>query len=212
MAEIAPVRPCNTVKLRSPPAIHLSYHSGGKFLMFNRFAVAALALFSLALGGEWQQTLHVVPLPRDGELLVSFKLAQALTPELRKVIHSGLVVQFKYKIDLKRSSAVFIDRTMATAEVIATVKYDTLTRRYHLSRVIDGRIDLAPEPTDNEEFAWSWVTSQFDRLPLFRGVELESNAEYYVRVRAHTTPRNASFVWPWQGDDVAGFAKFTFIR
>jgi hypothetical protein len=32
-----------------------------------------------------------------------------------------------------------------------------------------------------------------------------------VRVRAHTTPRNAAFVWPW-GSDVAGLAKFTFLR
>ena len=190
----------------------LSYDCAGKSRMLNRFAVAVLAVFALALGGEAQQTLHVTPLPRDGELLVSFRLAQTLTPELRNMIHSGLVVQFKYKIDLKRSSAVFIDRTMATAEVIATVKFDTLTRRYHLSRMIDGRIDRAPEPTDNEEVAWAWVTSQFDRLPLFRGVQLESNAEYYVRVRGHSTPRNASFVWPWQGDDVVGFAKFTFIR
>ena len=59
---------------------------------------------------------------------------------------------------------------------------------------------------------WAWVTTQFERLPLFRGVSLEDNAEYYVRVRAHTSPRNASFVWPWQGDDVVGLAKFTFFR
>jgi hypothetical protein len=31
-------------------------------------------------------------------------------------------------------------------------------------------------------------------------------------VRAHTAPRNAPFVWPWQGDDVVGLMKFTFIR
>ncbi|MBW8868833.1 MAG: hypothetical protein JF610_16140, partial [Acidobacteria bacterium] len=46
----------------------------------------------------------------------------------------------------------------------------------------------------------------------FRGLALEPNAEYYVRVRAHSTPRNSTFVWPWQGDDAVGLAKFTFIR
>ena len=49
-------------------------------------------------------------------------------------------------------------------------------------------------------------------MALFHGTPLEPNAEYYVRVRAHTTPRNASFVWPWAADDAVGFAKFTFIR
>ena len=181
--------------------------------MLNRFALVVVAVFCLALGGQAEQTLHVTPLPRDGELLVSFRLAQTLTPELRQAIHSGLLVKFVYTLDLKRSSAGWIDRTIATAQVTASVKYDTLLRRYHLSRTIDGRIDQSYPPTDSEEFAWSWVTAQFERMPLFRGVRLEANADYYVRVRAHSTaPSNASFVWPWQGSDVVGFAKFTFIR
>lgn len=180
--------------------------------MFKRFSFVFLAVLALGLGGQAEQTLFVAPLPRDGELLVSFRLSQTLTPELRNVIHSGLPVKFVYKVDLKRSSAGWIDRTMATSEVTATVRYDNLRRRYDLSRVIDGT-ELVAETTDREEVAWAWVTAQFERLQLFRGVRLESNAEYYVRVRAHTTPRNnASFVWPWQGDDVVGFAKFTFIR
>jgi hypothetical protein len=180
--------------------------------MFKRFSLVFLAVLALGLGGQAEQTIFVAPLARDGELLVSFKLAQTLTPELRKVIHSGLPVRFVYKVDLKRSSAGWIDRTMASAEVTATVRYDNLRRRYDLSKMIDGRTDLSAETTDSEEVAWAWVTAQFDKMPLFRGVRLESNAEYYVRVRAHTSPRNASFVWPWQGDDVVGFAKFTFIR
>ena len=31
-------------------------------------------------------------------------------------------------------------------------------------------------------------------------------------VRAHTSPRNATFLWPWAADDAVGFAKFTFVR
>ena len=49
------------------------------------------------------------------------------------------------------------------------------------------------------------------RLPDERAEALEGNSEYYLRVRAHTTPRNASFVWPWEGG-IAGLAKFTFLR
>jgi hypothetical protein len=91
------------------------------------------------------------------------------------------------------------------------VRYDNLTRRYHLTRALDGRMERA-ETTDSEDVAWGWLTTEFERLPLFSTVTLESNAEYYVRVRAHAAPRNASFVWPWQGDDVVGFMKFTLIR
>jgi hypothetical protein len=177
--------------------------------MFSKFALIALSL--VALSGQAQQSLYVAPLPRDGEVLVTFRLEQALSDDLRMKIHSGLTVSFVYKVDLKRSSAVWIDRTIGSAVVTATVRYDNLTRKYHLSRMLDGASDHA-EVTDKEDIAWAWVTTQFERLPLFRGVPLESNGEYYVRVRAHTTPNNPSFVWPWSGNDVVGFAKFTFIR
>ena len=66
--------------------------------------------------------------------------------------------------------------------------------------------------TTKEDVAWSSLTRDFARLSLFRGVPLEANAEYYVRVRANATPRNASFIWPWVGDDAVGLAKFTFMR
>ena len=157
------------------------------------------------------QSLQVAPLPREGEVLISFKMGEALTDDIRAAIHSGLTVSFIYKVDLKRASAVWVDRTVASAVVTATVRYDNLARRYHMTRMLDGRTERA-DTTDREETAWAWLTTGFDRLSLFSRVALELNSEYYVRVRAHTTPRNASFLWPWEGDDVVGLAKFTFIR
>jgi hypothetical protein len=178
-------------------------------------AVALMALIASADRQAWaaatEQTLQVAPLPRDGEVLISFKLGEALTDDIRNAIHSGLTVSFVYKVDLKRNSAVWIDRTIASAVVTATVRYDNLTRRYHVTRLIDGLTDGA-EKLDREEAAWAWLTASFDRMSLFSRVPLEPNGDYYVRVRAHTTPRNAGFIWPWQGDDFVGFAKFTFIR
>jgi hypothetical protein len=174
--------------------------------------LAALVLSSfVALGLPFGQSLRVLPLPRDGQVLVSFKLDLELTDDIRSKIHSGMLVSFIYKVDLRRGSSVWFDRTLATAVVKASVRYDNLTRRYFLTRTLDGRMER-PENTDSEEVAWAWLTSQFEKLPLFSSVELESNGEFYVRVRAHAAPRNAAFVWPWQGDDVIGFMKFTLIR
>jgi Domain of unknown function (DUF4390) len=165
----------------------------------------------VALAGQGTQTVQVAPLPRDGEVLVSFKLDEPLTEEIRSAIQSGLTVKFVYKVQLRRSSAGWFDRTIASAVVTASVKYDTLTRLYHISRAVDGRMEFA-ETTPKEDVAWSTLTRDFARLSLFRGASLETNAEYYVRVSANASPRNAAFVWPWQGDDAVGFAKFTFVR
>ena len=168
-------------------------------------------LISAANAAAQGRALQVIPLPRDGEVLVSFKLEEPLTEEIRSAIHSGLTLKFIYQVDLRRSSAVWVDRTIKSAVVMASVRYDTLTRTYHLSRAIDGRIEFA-DTTQKEDVAWSWLTRDFARMSLFRGVPLETNADYYVRVRANASPRNSAFVWPWQGDDALGFAKFTFIR
>ncbi|HEX9367775.1 MAG TPA: DUF4390 domain-containing protein [Vicinamibacterales bacterium] len=174
-------------------------------------------LFSAALSVQSPQTapglqtLEVVPLPRDGEVLVSFKLNETLTDEVRTAIQSGLTIKFLYKVDLRRSSTLWVDRTLASASVGATLRYDTLTREYHVARSIDGRTEKA-DVTGREDVAWSWLTADFTRLSLFRGVPLEANAEYYLKVRANTSPRNASFIWPWTGDDAVGLAKFTFMK
>jgi hypothetical protein len=40
---------------------------------------------------------------------------------------------------------------------------------------------------------------------------ITANGEYYIHVRAHTQPRNAWFVWPWDRSALLGRAKFTFI-
>ena len=178
-------------------------------LMLPRAALALL--FVLTIVPPEGQILQVAPLARDGDVLVSFKLAQEPTDEIRSAIHSGLTVSLVYKIDLRRSSAGWLDRTIASTVVTATVRFDNLTRKYAVTRMVEGRIDRA-ELMDREDLVWAWLTNQFDKMPLFRSVALEVNGEYYVRVRAHSTPRNMAFVWPWQADDVVGLAKFTFMR
>jgi hypothetical protein len=181
--------------------------------MLSRIVLVALLLLSPAVASAAGpgQNLQVIPLARDGEVLVSFKLDEALTDEVRAAIRSGLTIKFVYKVDLRRSSAVWVDRTIASAVVTATVRLDTLTGIYHYSRTLDGHIEFA-DTTNKEEVAWSFLTRDFARLSLFRGTTLEPNAEYYVRVTANASPRSSAFVWPWRGDDAMGFAKFTFVR
>jgi hypothetical protein len=155
------------------------------------------------------QTVQITPLPKDGRVLVSLRMNNVFTEEVRAAMHSGMRITFVYDIELKRSTALWVDRTIATATVTATIEYDILTRRYMATRREDGRMDRV-EPLEREDEARAWLT-EFDKLPLFNSDILEGNSEYYLRVRAHTMPRNASFVWPWEGG-IAGLAKFTFLR
>ncbi len=169
--------------------------------------VLALAGAATALAAG--QTIQVMPVAREGRVYVSFRLSDGFTDEVADAIHSGLTLTFNYDVDLKRSAAVWFDRTIASATVSASVKYDTLTRKYSVTRAYDGRIESA-DTTENEDSVRGWLTN-FDRLPLFSTAGLEVNAEYYLRVRARTSPRAVLFFWPWDRHDVAGMTKFTFI-
>src|SRR3954468_19615914 len=91
---------------------------------------ATFVLLAALLMGQASQSLQVVPLPRDGEVLVSFKLDEALTDEIKAAIQSGLTVKFDYKVELRRGSAAWFDRKIADASVRTSVKFDNLTRRY----------------------------------------------------------------------------------
>ena len=88
------------------------------FLSIGLIWVAVMAVAAAAT-----QTIQVTPLARDGRVYVSFKLAEGLTEEVSEAIHSGLTITFSYDVDLKRSAAVWIDRTIASSTVAASVKY-----------------------------------------------------------------------------------------
>lgn len=171
--------------------------------------LAVIVLLMTAARPASAQTLQVTPLAKDGRILVTLRMSDVFTDEVRDAMQSGLRITFVYDIELKRSTALWVDRTLATARVTATIEYDILARRYLATRLEDGHMEKV-DTFDREDDARAWLT-EFDKLPLFNTGSLEFNSEYYLRVRARTTPRNASFVWPWEGG-IAGLAKFTFIR
>ena len=179
--------------------------------MLRRAAACAAAVLALQAALLAQTAIHVTPLIRDSRVLVSFTLADAFAnDDIRAAVHSGMTITFVYDVELRRSAPLWMDRTLDSATVSAGVQFDNLARRYHVTLHIDGRLEDT-DVKEREDHARRWLT-EFQRLNLFSSGQLEQNIEYYVRVRARTTPRNAAFVLPWRGTDIAGLAKFTFLR
>ena len=199
------------LKLLSSPSMRsLSEHA---FTLLPRVAqttkatwVVAFLLTGAAL--QAQDSVRIVPLVRDGQVLVTFELSDGYTDDVRAAIQSGLRTTFTYTVDLRVEVPAWTDRTIQTATVNNIVKYDNLTRRHTIERTLDGRIDVT-KVTDNEALVRQFMTG-FQRLPLFRTSKLEPNREYYVRVRATARPSSGSMLWPF-GSGVTGLAKFTFI-
>jgi hypothetical protein len=171
------------------------------------FLVAGAVIVSAATVAA-QQGLRIIPLVKDGTVLISFSLADGFTDDVRAAIKSGLKTTFTYTVDLRAQAPAWLDRTIASAVVSTSVQYDNLTRRHTVVRTIDGRVEEAQVVEDDGEVRQ--LVTTITRLALFRAVKLEANREYYVRVRAEVRPRNAAFPWPWAGGRSAQ-TKFTFI-
>ena len=167
-----------------------------------------LLLVLLATSLQAQDSVRIVPLVRDGQVLITFEIPDGYTEEVRAAIQSGLRTTFTYTVDLRVEVPAWADRTIQTVTVHNVVKYDNLTRRHTLERTLDGRIDLS-NVTESETVVRQFMTG-FRRLPLFRTSKLEANREYYVRVRATARPSSGSMLWPF-GSGITALAKFTFI-
>ena len=154
------------------------------------------------------ETLRVRPFFKDGQVLVTFGLDGGLTDEMKAVVQSGLRTVFTYTVELKLKVPAWVDRTVASAVVSASVDYDNLTRRHTVSQARNGRVEQSFVIEDPAEVAQ--MVTHFDRLALFDTKLLEANRDYYVLVRADARPRSNSSLWPWSGT-ASGLARFTFI-
>jgi hypothetical protein len=185
----------------------ISAQSGAPFRVV--FCVLALLTVAPSVFAQAEESLRIVPLVRDDRVLVSFDLHDGFTDDVRAAIMSGLKTTFTYDVELRLDVPGWVDRTIGSATVGASVEYDNLRRRYTVSRVIDGHVDDS-RITDEERIVREYLTSVV-RLPLFRTSTLEPNREYYVRVRATARPSNGSILWPF-GSGTSAMAKFTFVR
>ena len=184
----------------------VTVHPSARVLLLCAIAVLAGAASVFAQAGE---SLHIIPLVRDDRVLVSFDLQDGFTSDVRAAIQSGLKTTFTYDVELRLDVPGWVDRTIGSSVVGITVEYDNLTRRYTVSRMIDGKVDES-KITEDERLVREYLTTAA-RLPLFKTWQLEPNREYYVRVRATARPSNGSILWPF-GSGTSAQAKFTFLR
>jgi hypothetical protein len=169
--------------------------------------VGVAALVAAGVIARAAESLRIVPVVHEGEVLVTVELNDVDVAEIREVISSGLRTTFTYDIELRMVVPAWVDRTIATAAVAISDQYDNLTRQHRLSKSIDGRV-VESLVTNDEAEAHKWLT-MLARVPLCETSKLDASRDYYVRISTRERPRGAS-IFGW-GPAVTGQAKFTFI-
>lgn len=174
---------------------------------------AALWLAAVAVVSAAGVDVRVSPVVDRGRVFASFSAPEAFTPEAEAMMQSGLLLTFSYTVELRRPAPVWFDQTLARVDVAASVKYDSLTGAYQVSKLRDGRV-VWSEQTQDAAQAQAWMT-EFERVPIDPAEALEANVDYYLRVRMQANPRARFSLWsllPWADDDGAGRGVFTFLR
>jgi len=166
-----------------------------------------MAVFGAGTTVLSKETLRIIPIVNDREVLVSFELADAYTSSVREAISSGLRTTFTYYLDLRMLAPLWMDRSVVTVVVSTTDQYDNLTRRHILTRTLDGHVEETLV-TEDESIVGRWLTT-FSRLPVCRTSRLEPGREYYLRISARSRPHGDSLLG-W-ANAITGQAKFTFV-
>ena len=179
-----------------------------------RIAGVWIAAVSIVAGGAASLPAPISVKPvvaADGRVLMSFAAPGAFTEESRDVLKTGLTLVFTFDVELRRPSTLWFDPMLARARVAASVKFDSLTTSYQVSKDRDGRVFWSDKASDEAKVR-EWITA-FEQVALEPSNPLEPNVEYYVRVRLYATPRpTVMWFWPWGRDDGSGRADFTYIR
>jgi len=174
--------------------------------MIVRTAAVVAAL--LLVGGSvvrTEESLRIVPFITGDRVVVSFELNDAYNDAVREAIASGLRTTFSYDLELR--ARAWVDRTIGTAVVATTDRYENLTRRHTLTRTVDGRLDDVLV-TEDDAVVKTWLT-KWNRVPVADTSRLDPAREYYVRVTTHTQPVGGSMLGVTKS--ITAQVKFTFV-
>ncbi|HEY6214954.1 MAG TPA: DUF4390 domain-containing protein [Vicinamibacterales bacterium] len=176
--------------------------------MNRRCFLAVLALAASVATVRADENLLIKPvLIRDNKVVVSYELEEAYNAAVKDAIASGLRTSFSYDLELRTKVPAWIDRVIATVNVTVSDEFDNLTRRHHLTRAVDGRID-DDIFTEDDAVVKTWLTTGA-KVPLCGTSQIDSTRDYYVRITARTRPATGSFLGLPR--TVTGQLKFTFI-
>jgi hypothetical protein len=120
----------------------------------------------------------------EHDLLVSFHVSGAFTPEIREAIESGLTVTFRHDIEVVRRRLLWFDRTLVRKTVTTTVTYDTMTHQYSLARGVNDEV-AETSVAINEDDMMRWMT-RLERIRLTdpSALGIEPDDALYVRVKS----------------------------
>lgn len=178
----------------------------GRMLPARLTGLALLLLTATVLAAD----VRITPVVAEDRVYANFAAPTVFSDGVREAIQSGLPMTFTYIAELRRTSTLWFDKTVASAALASTVKFDTLTGAYQVSKSRDGTVHWSQQ-TQKEDEMRLWVT-EFERVLLTETSRLEGGGDYYVRVRARDSLPRGFSLWPWGRAEASGRVELSVVR
>lgn len=131
----------------------------------------------------------------DGQVLASCRLDDGLAPGMEEEIAAGMEVTIEYRVQVCRRRGGFPDSVRAKRRVACTVRHDTLTRQYTMTRRIDGEISDTRVTADAAEVR-DFLTRLRD-VPVMAADRLDPDGRHYLRAKADLGLVWRFYLIPW---------------
>ena len=146
--------------------------------------------------------IRITPVLAEDKVMATFAAPSVFTSEVRDAVLSGLSVTFMFTAELRRTTTLWFDKTIASADVSSTVKFDMLTGIYQVSKLRGDTVHWSQQ-TQKEDEMRLWMT-EFERVMLDDATLLNGGSEYYIRVRARDNLPRGFSLWPFGRDAESG--------
>jgi len=176
--------------------------------------IALVAVSSVVVFASGNITINPAP-SETGGVILSFNARDTWNLQTVEFLRAGTTVIFDYDVELRRAGFLgILDSTLARTYVTTTAKFDTLVRKYNVSRMRSGSV-FASDTLTTEAAVKDWLTT-FARVELEPTAPLEPYVEYYVYVGLTIHPRKSVpsifSLWPFGREENAGRVPYTFIK
>ncbi len=152
------------------------------YIIFLVMILAFLMTASEAMADGAERIENVKVEVVHEEIIVSAKLSHGFRPKIVREIQNGIQKEFHYYILIKRREKNWIfDEEVLSRNILYTVKYDTLKKKY---RVILRDGEKIVENIFDDFDAMKQVVSHLDRVKLGRANVMKSADRYFVSVKA----------------------------
>lgn len=180
----------------------------------TRFPRHRLTSLALVLGAAATlvaaSDVRITPVVAEDRVYANFAAPAVFSDGVREAIQSGLPMTFTYVAEVRRTSALWFDKTVASAALASMVKFDTLTGAYQVSKSRDGKVHWSQQTLVEDEMRL-WVT-EFERVLLTETSRLEGGGDYYVRVRARDNLPRGFTLWPFGRSETSGRVELPVVR